>query len=115
KRAAFAAKLLPGGHAIQYCRPIVADSSGVVRIAADTSGNAYVVGTTSSALLSTLPALSSRRGGLDVFVATLSSGGDLQRVTFLGGTGDEDASDVAVDANRYIYVTGGTRSANFPT
>jgi hypothetical protein len=35
--------------------------------------------------------------------------------TYLGGTGDDDASNIAVDANGYAYVTGETESIDFPT
>lgn len=35
--------------------------------------------------------------------------------TFLGGSGDEIATAIAVDADRNIYVAGNTASANFPT
>jgi hypothetical protein len=34
--------------------------------------------------------------------------------TYLGGTGQEEANDIAVDANGNIYVTGWTSSVNFP-
>jgi len=34
--------------------------------------------------------------------------------TYLGGNGQEEGNDIAVDANGYIYVTGWTSSVNFP-
>jgi Beta-propeller repeat len=34
--------------------------------------------------------------------------------TYLGGSGQEESNDIAVDANGYLYVTGWTSSVNFP-
>jgi hypothetical protein len=34
--------------------------------------------------------------------------------TYLGGNGQEEGNDIAVDANGYLYVTGWTAAANFP-
>jgi hypothetical protein len=34
--------------------------------------------------------------------------------TYLGGGGQEEGNDIAVDANGYLYVTGWTTSVNFP-
>ncbi len=39
----------------------------------------------------------------------------LSYATYLGGTGDDYAQDIDVDAAGYIYVTGYTRSMDFPT
>jgi uncharacterized protein (TIGR03437 family) len=97
-------------------------------IAVDSSGNAYVVGNTASA---NFPAASpiqpaSFRGCsvsqsndpsscTDAFVAKLSKGGDaLVYSTFLGGTGRDTGTAIAVDATGSAYVTGSTDSADFP-
>ena len=52
----------------------------------------------------------------DAFVARLSAdGGQLLGSTYFGGTFDEVAEDVAVDAAGNAYVAGWTSSGNFPT
>jgi hypothetical protein len=87
-------------------------------IAIDSAGNAYVVGKTSS---TDLPVTSGAfnttySGGFnDVFVAKLdSSGGSLLYLTYLGGAGDDRGDSIALDSAGNAYVTGFTRSADFP-
>ncbi|MFM2016666.1 MAG: hypothetical protein RL007_322 [Bacteroidota bacterium] len=50
----------------------------------------------------------------DAFVAQFSSSGNLIWGTYLGGTADEDAYDLAVDYMDNIYVVGASRSSSFP-
>jgi Beta-propeller repeat len=57
----------------------------------------------------------SNRGGVDAFVASFSPiGGQLVWCTYLGGSGDDRAFGVAVDASNNTYVTGWSSSVNFP-
>ena len=52
----------------------------------------------------------------DAFVTKLnSSGSDLLFSTYFGGSFDEIGNGIAVDASGNIYVTGNTKSTNFPT
>ena len=52
----------------------------------------------------------------DAFVTKLnSSGSDLLFSTYLGGSADETGNGIAVDGSGNIYVTGNTKSTNFPT
>ena len=86
-------------------------------VTVDVAGNSYVVGNTNS---SDFPATagafdSSHNGGSDAFVAKFNPDGTLAWATFLGGSGDDNARDVAVDTAGNVYVTGGTQSSNFPT
>ena len=55
-------------------------------------------------------------GGLfDAFVTRLdASGFGLKYSTYLGGAGDERGTDIVLDSTGFMYVTGGTASANFP-
>ncbi len=87
-------------------------------ITVDASGNIYVTGTTEAANFPTSPlALQPANAGLsDVFVTKIAPGdGSVVYSTFFGGIEDDTAADIAVDASGAAYVTGNTRSTNFPT
>lgn len=97
-------------------------------IAVDSSGNIYVVGATKGDALvengnvifsfkTTTDAYdTSLNGGSDIFVSKFNGTlTDLLASTLLGGTKNEFASDIAVDLNGDIYVTGETDSSDFPT
>jgi hypothetical protein len=47
--------------------------------------------------------------------AAVVAAGQLTFSTFLGGAGSDQVRDMATDAQGNVYVTGGTRSSNFPT
>ncbi len=74
-------------------------------VAYDASGNAYAVGTFEGAAILINRTLSSE-GGRDVFVAKLNSTGNVIWLKQLGGAGQGDAMDVAVDASGNPVVTG---------
>ena len=86
-------------------------------IAVDGSGNAYVIGSTNSATFPTVNPIDGTYSALtDVFISKLNPAGSaLVYSTFLGGTGDDTGSDIAVDSSGNVYVTGGTDSTAFPT
>jgi len=85
-------------------------------LAVDSAGAAYVAGFTESINFPTAnPAQNFNAGGNDAFVAKLSSDGTaLVYCTYLGGSGDDVAYGIAVDATGAVYVTGSTTSQNFP-
>lgn len=93
-------------------------------IAVDNAGNAYVTGFTMSATGNpasksfpvTTPAFqASFAGGGDAFVTKLDAAGSvLAYSTYLGGSSGEQGTAIAVDASGGIYVTGTTRSTDFP-
>jgi hypothetical protein len=57
----------------------------------------------------------SHNGYYDVFVAKLSAAGNvLLYSTYLGGADEEEGRDIAVDGSGSAYVTGYTRSSEFP-
>ncbi len=85
-------------------------------IASDSSGNVYVAGWTDSSDFPLVNAMQSGSGGgVDAFVLKLNpSGSTLIYATFLGGSGDDRAFGIAVDASGEAAVTGWTHSPNFP-
>jgi len=88
-------------------------------IAVDTSGSAYVTGSTSSSDFPTTAGAFDTTAnisvGSDAFATKLNpSGSALVYSTFLGGSELDQANDIAVDATGSAYVTGFTLSANFP-
>ena len=91
---------------------------GVARVAVDASGNVTVCGGTGSANFPTTPGAfqTGLAGGFDGFVARLDATmATLVYSTYLGGTGDDGASGVALDASGNAYITGASTSNNYPT
>ncbi|HVP07023.1 MAG TPA: SBBP repeat-containing protein [Candidatus Acidoferrum sp.] len=87
-------------------------------IAVDKSGSAYVTGETKSPDFSTInPFDGTYNGGSwDIFVSKLSPDGmTLEYSTYIGGSNLDRAWGIAVDSGGLAYLTGETRSTNFPT
>ncbi|MCB2376331.1 gliding motility-associated C-terminal domain-containing protein [Hymenobacter sp. BT635] len=88
-------------------------------IITDGSGNIYLASTTTSLDFPQASAAgiqSQNAGGFDAVVCKLSS--DLKTLlwsTYLGGSAAEAAYSIQLDAQRDVYVSGGTTSTNFPT
>jgi hypothetical protein len=117
---AFVAKLNATGSTLIYSTYLGGGTEDSNGIAVDSSGNAYVTGSTSSANFPTTPgAFQATLGGSGVynaFVAELSSTGSaLVYSTYLGGSGGDGGYRIAVDSSGNAYVTGATISTNFPT
>ena len=115
---AFVAKLNASGSALLYSTYLGGSlGENGQAIAVDASGNAYVTGSTASSDFPTANAFqSTNRGGDDVFVTKLNVTGSAPVYsTYLGGSGNDEASGIAVDASGYAYVTGNTDSTSFPT
>jgi hypothetical protein len=85
-------------------------------VAVDAAGNTYVVGFTDSPDFPTAAAAQStyRGGAQDAFVAKLDPSGAVVYSTYLGGSGQDNAAAVAIDAAGNAYVTGFTGSRDFP-
>ena len=69
-------------------------------VATDTSGNVYVVGSTSGALEG------SNAGGLDAFVRSYDANGVFRWTRQFGTGGADEATGIVIDANDNVYVAG---------
>jgi len=114
---AFVIKLNPSGKAFVYATYLGGSGDDVGSdIAVDSFGNCYVSGDTDSEDFPTKNPFQGTIGGeSDGFVAKLNPSGDaLVYSTYLGGSGEDEASGIAVDNFGNCYVTGYTESDNFP-
>jgi hypothetical protein len=85
-------------------------------IAVDANLDAYIAGVTNSTNFPTIgsPYQSSSHGAGDAFVAKINSAGtNLLYSTYLGGSGSDTATAIAVFAES-VFVTGNTTSTDFP-
>ena len=121
KSDAFALKLRPDGSGLVYSTYLGGSGDDGARgIAVDSESSAYIVGSTSSLnfpIAAPLQAANNGGGpmGSDAFVTKLSAdGGSMIYSTYLGGSEDDLGMGIAVDAAGNAYVTGGSRSADFP-
>jgi Beta-propeller repeat len=91
------------------------DDSGNA-IAVDASGNVFVAGGTKSSDFPTKGAYQSTlKGATNAFVLELNAAGStLMYSTFLGGTGSDVATGLALDSGGNAYVVGSTTSTDFP-
>lgn len=118
---AFITKLNSSGSGLLFSTLLGgANEDSASGIAVDGNGNIYVVGSTVSANFPTINAiqsnLSSTQGCSDSFVTKIDpSAPSYVFSTYLGGTGCEHATAVALDTSANVYVTGLTDSTNFPT
>jgi uncharacterized protein (TIGR03437 family) len=119
-------KLDSAGNAV-YSKPLSLPASA---IAADSSGDVFLVGSTNADTLPTTPGVfqPKRNPGVcisgdramqpypcpDAFVAKLDGNGNLAWASYLGGSNIDQANGVAVDAAGNAYVVGFTESADFP-
>ncbi len=118
ERNGFVSKLNAAGSALVYSTYLGgADDDSAAGIAVDTTGSAYVTGTTSSANFSTArPFQAAKGGGTDAFVTKLNpDGATLAYSTYLGGGSNDQGRGIAVDSAGSAYVTGETGSSEFPT
>jgi uncharacterized repeat protein (TIGR01451 family) len=115
---AFVTKISPAGDAVVYSTYLGgSDDDDADSIAVDAAGNAYVVGTTSSSdLPSTNGVQASLQGMDDAFLVKLGPAGDAVLYgTYLGGSGPDQGTGVALVSGGVVYVAGTTMSPDFPT
>ncbi|MFN2510104.1 MAG: SBBP repeat-containing protein [Pyrinomonadaceae bacterium] len=115
---AFVAKVNSSGTGFTYSTYLGGNGSEQGRGIAVRSGSAHVVGQTTS---SNFPLVNPIKPTLaqfdtDAFVTKLNPAGNgADFSTFLGGSNTDQGFGVAVDTGGSVYVTGATRSSDFPT
>lgn len=110
----FITKLAPQGNALVYSTFIRGGRANAIAI--NSAGNAFVTGQATGAFVTTAGVVQpSFGGGLDAYVLKLNpTGTGLIYGTRLGGQGDDLGRGVAVDAAGNAYVSGITKSTDFP-
>ncbi len=129
-RDAFVAKLNPSGTALVYSTYLGGSGDdSILGVVVDSAGNAYLTGDTDSTNFPTTSGAFQAiySGGTcgqashpyrcrDAVVAKLNAtGASLVFSTYLGGSGNDFVSGIAVDSAGSAYVTGHTTSTDFPT
>jgi len=121
-RDAFILKLNPTGSSLVFSTYFGTDNAGN-GIAVDSLGNAYVTGVInqSGASDSSIPVTQGvfqsapKSQAPEAWVAKINANGGQVYGTYLGGSGEDLASGIAVDGNGNAYVVGLTCSTDFPT
>ena len=110
---AFVTKLNPAGNALVYSTYV---ESSVSSIAVDSAGAVYMTGTT-NAITTTPGAFQvAKLGATSPYIGKLNATGTaMVYATYLGGSANDEAKSIAVDATGNAYIAGTARSNNFPT
>ena len=125
---AFVMKLDPTGSTVLYATFLGGSNNDATNgIAIDSAGNAYLAGSTNSldfpvtngAFQNSLDPVICQPGGTycsDGFFTELNaSGSALIYSTYLGGSGDDTATAIAIDGSGNAYITGQAGAPDFPT
>jgi len=115
---AFVVRLNSAGTVLKYATFVGGWHAQIVHrgLTVDAAGNAVLVGQTFSPDFPTTAGAFDRVGvNKDAFVVRLNATGGLIFSTFLGGSGEDDASAVAYDPAGNVIVGGTTASRDFPT
>jgi len=119
---AFVARVSASGAGLEYCGYVGGSGSDSgYGVAVDLAGRAHLVGETTSTQatfpVAVGPDLTHNGGGRDAFVARVSADGSaLERCGYVGGSGADHGSAIALDAAGNVYLAGVTNSseATFP-
>lgn len=87
-----------------------------VSVVLDTRNDAYILSGTSSAAFQVNNPIESYSGGNEMLLVELDPSGTTQLMsTYIGGSGDDFPSGLALDSQGNLYVDGFTDSPDFPT
>ncbi len=108
---AFAVKVSPAGHLewMTYLGGSEGDTG--LGIAVDGAGNALITGHTTSTDFA--GRVNSHHGNVDAFLLKVNSAGQVQWMTYLGGSSTDWESEVALDGQGNALISGRTLSPNF--
>ena len=120
---AFVTKLSKDGSALEYSTYLEGQSTSVYGLAVDSSGSAYITGSaptlapsTYGEFQTTSDALTTPTGPTSGFLVKLDpTAAFLNYATLLGGSASDAAYAIALDSTGNAYLTGMTKSADFPT
>lgn len=112
----FVTKLSADGSSLVYSTYIGGANDVPAGIAVDTKGSAYLTGSATTTFPVTSGAFQTVNAGpRDAFVSKLSAdGSQFVYSTFIGGSVNDAASGIAVDAKGSAYISGTTASKDFP-
>lgn len=115
---AFVTKLDPTGSAIVYSTYVGGNQSdGAEGIAVDTSGNAWVVGSTGSSNLPSVEPVQGARGGgaFDAFVVQLNrQGSEFLAASYIGGRDEDRGAGLQIAPSGNVWIAGYTNAPDFP-
>jgi MYXO-CTERM domain-containing protein len=114
---AFVAKLLPSFDTLAFSTYVGGSGTDVANaIAVDASNDVFLAGATTSADFPVLGGFQTRYAGQqDAFITEIAAAGNaLVYSTFLGGSGTDLASSLALDGSGAAIVVGQTQSVDFP-
>lgn len=116
---AFVAKINSSGTSLTFATYLGGSGNDeATGIAVDGAGQVVVCGTTSNQTFPVTPGAydTTYNGSVDCFASKLdSSGAVLSDSTFLGGSDEDRAYGMALDAAGAVYIAGATASGEFPT
>ncbi len=114
---AFVAGFSPNGGVLLFCTYLGGSGDDrALGLAVDSSNNIYITGQTSSINFPVVGGVQAKlKGARDAFVAKLSpTANSLIYSTYLGGTGVDVGTAIAIDSSNAAYITGDTNSSNLP-